>query len=117
MKGNYATVYSSILNFLKRNNPNRAAVLQKQYETGGWQGVMRKQLEDCKLNEGEFEGVFFDCAVLCAQLGEKDQAFKYLNKAIEKREWAVAQVKVLPNLDPLRDDTRFDELVARVGLK
>lgn len=56
-------------------------------------------------------------ACLAAQLGEKDQAFEYLNKAIEKREWWIVMLNVDPPLDPLRDDPRFAEIVRRVGLK
>ncbi len=49
-------------------------------------------------------------------LGEKEQAFEYLNKAIEKRHGQLRMLKVEPNFDILRDDPRFDELVKRVGL-
>jgi ribosomal protein L21E len=50
-------------------------------------------------------------------LGEKEQAFEYLNKAIEKRHGQMVQLNVDPSFDILRDDPRFDELVRRVGLK
>ena len=50
-------------------------------------------------------------------LGEKDQAFEYLNKAVERREWRIIMLNVDPPLDPLRDDPRFAEIVRRVGLK
>jgi hypothetical protein len=49
-------------------------------------------------------------------LGEKDQAFEYLNKAVEEHEWAVIMLNVEPTLDSLRSDPRFAELVRRVGL-
>ncbi len=53
----------------------------------------------------------------CVLLGDKEQAFAYLNKAIEKRQGQMIQLKVEPPFDSLRDDPRFDELVRRVGLK
>ena len=53
----------------------------------------------------------------CALLGKKEQAFEYLNKAIENRAGQVQMLNVEPPFDILRDDPRFDELVRRVGLK
>jgi hypothetical protein len=50
-------------------------------------------------------------------LGEKEQAFEYLNKAFEKRQSQMIRLKIEPALDSLRDDPRFDELIVRVGLK
>lgn len=116
MKGDYDTAYQSLFKFLRRTDPDRADALEKIYKTAGWQGVKREQLRFFQDNKQQFGSVFFDSAVLCVQLGEKDQALEYLNKAIEKREWAVIMLKVVPNMDPLRGDPRFDELVRRLGL-
>jgi len=55
--------------------------------------------------------------VQCALLGDKEQAFEYLNKAVEKRHSQMVMLNVEPAFDSLRDDPRFDELVRRVGLK
>jgi hypothetical protein len=50
-----------------------------------------------------------------AALGEKDKAFEELYKSFEKRESVIPFIKVDPRLDPLRDDSRFDDLMKRVG--
>ena len=50
-------------------------------------------------------------------LGDKEQAFEYLNKAIEKRQGQMIMLNVEPPFEILRGDPRFDELVRRVGLK
>ena len=55
-------------------------------------------------------------ATYYAALGEKDEAFAALNKALENRE-SLANIKVNPGLDPLRSDPRFQELVQRIGFK
>jgi eukaryotic-like serine/threonine-protein kinase len=52
-----------------------------------------------------------------AALGEKDQALKWLQKAYDERDDWVVWIKVDPNLDGLRADPRFAELLDRVGLK
>ena len=49
-------------------------------------------------------------------LDNKDQAFVWLEKALEERSNYVAYLKVFPILDPLRSDSRFASLVQRVGL-
>jgi tetratricopeptide (TPR) repeat protein len=49
-------------------------------------------------------------------LGNKDQAFVWLEKAFEERSNYLAYLKVFPLLDPLRSDPRFAKLVQRVGL-
>jgi len=49
-------------------------------------------------------------------LGDKDQAFTWLEKAIQERSNVMAYLKVEPMLDPLRADPRFDDLPRRIGL-
>jgi TolB-like protein/DNA-binding winged helix-turn-helix (wHTH) protein/Tfp pilus assembly protein PilF len=49
-------------------------------------------------------------------LGDKDQAFVWLEKAYQERSNYVAYLKVFPIMDPLRSDPRFAALVRRVGL-
>ncbi len=50
-------------------------------------------------------------------LGDKDQAFFWLEKAYEERSNYIAYMNVFPILDPLRSDPRFDSLLQRVGLR
>jgi len=49
-------------------------------------------------------------------LGNKDQAFFWLEKAYQERSNYMAYLKVLPFLDSLRGDPRFDDLLQRIGL-
>lgn len=58
----------------------------------------------------------FDMAVLSIGLGERDQAFDWLEKSFAQRERWMLQLKVAPALDPLRSDPRFADLVSRVGV-
>jgi serine/threonine protein kinase len=55
-------------------------------------------------------------ALLYAGLNETDKACFYLEKAIEKRDPWILFIAADPRYDNLRSDTRFDELVRRVGL-
>jgi hypothetical protein len=58
-----------------------------------------------------------DIGIIYAGLGEKEQAFAWLNKACEDRIWPLPHLKVDPRFDSLRSDPRFADLVQRVGLK
>lgn len=55
-------------------------------------------------------------AVIHAGLGEKDEAFGWLEKAYENRSGVLVHAKVEPMFDDLRDDPRFTNLLRRVGL-
>jgi hypothetical protein len=54
--------------------------------------------------------------VVHAALGQKGQAFAYLDKAYEMRADCIAFLKVEPRADPLRSDARFQRLLQRVKL-
>ena len=58
----------------------------------------------------------YDMAILHVGLGDRDQAFAWLEKSHAERERWMVTLKVAPALDPLRADPRFGDLVRRVGL-
>jgi hypothetical protein len=49
-------------------------------------------------------------------LGDKDQAFAWLEKGYEERSNHLAFFKVSPMVDKLRSDPRFADLLRRIGL-
>ncbi len=55
-------------------------------------------------------------AIVYVGLGEKEQAFMWLEKAYEERTNSLAYLKVQATWDPLRSDPRFADLVRRIGL-
>jgi DNA-binding winged helix-turn-helix (wHTH) protein/tetratricopeptide (TPR) repeat protein len=114
LTGDTDAAYRTFIKHRQKTRPDRAEIFQKAYESGGWQAVRRKQLEINKTaaNNGD---AYFEMARLSAVLGEKDEAFEFLNKAIEQRDWQMIMLNVEPTLDSLRGDPRFDELVRRVG--
>lgn len=56
-------------------------------------------------------------ALVYAALGDKDQAFEWLNKSLQEGYVELYTLKVDPWLDSLRDDTRFGELLKKARLK
>ncbi len=55
-------------------------------------------------------------AVVYSGLGEKDNAFLWLDRAFEERSFALEAMRFDPYLDPLRKDARLTALMKRVGL-
>jgi len=56
----------------------------------------------------------FDIAVTYGALGDRDQAFEWLERAYDERK--IEMLKVHPALDPLRDDPRYAALLRKAGL-
>ncbi len=54
-------------------------------------------------------------AIIYIGLGQKEQALTWLERAYEERSWSLSLLKVHPVYDPLRDDPRFPELLARMN--
>jgi TolB-like protein/DNA-binding winged helix-turn-helix (wHTH) protein/Flp pilus assembly protein TadD len=55
-------------------------------------------------------------ALIYAGLGEKDQAFAWLDKAYEQRAFQLQWLKADPRWDSLRSDPRFEELLRRLRI-
>jgi TolB-like protein/Flp pilus assembly protein TadD len=57
-----------------------------------------------------------DLAYVYAALGNRDEAFAWLDKAFEHRSSRILWLKVDPRVDSLRSDPRFAALIRRLGL-
>jgi TolB-like protein/DNA-binding winged helix-turn-helix (wHTH) protein/Tfp pilus assembly protein PilF len=62
------------------------------------------------------EELWMGIALAYALLGEKDEAFRWLDKSYQARDGSLTLIQVLPTFDPLRSDPRFADLVRRIGL-
>ena len=49
-------------------------------------------------------------------LQENDETFSWLQRAFEQRSLWLGYLNVEPQLDPLRSDPRFQDLLRRLGL-
>jgi Flp pilus assembly protein TadD len=54
-------------------------------------------------------------AIVYAALGEKDEAFLWLEKDYQIRDAELVWINIEPGFDPLRDDPRFQELLRRMN--
>jgi len=58
----------------------------------------------------------YDVAIVCAGLGDKEQAFQWLEKAYQERAHYLVHIKWEPRLENLHSDPRFQNLLRRIGL-
>lgn len=90
--------------------------LQRAAAAAGRQEYWRNRLEQ-ELTEAKTEGdENYEMAEIYAQLGETDKAFEWLEKAFNERAYTMMYLRVAPNLDPLRTDARFADILRRIGL-
>ena len=86
------------------------------YAVAGQKAKAKKLLEDLgRLSKRRYVPAF-DIGVIYAALGENDLAFAYLEKAYEDRHPWLIMLRVMPKVDRLRSDPRFEQLLHRVGL-
>jgi len=102
---------------LKRSpgNPNFLAALGNIYASIGNTVETKKCLDTLIVQNKEYPIPFF-IALVYAGLNDKDNAFKWLEDAIDKRSGSVRYLKMEPRLNNLRDDPRYATLMKKVGL-
>jgi TolB-like protein/Tfp pilus assembly protein PilF len=81
------------------------------YSTGGKAGYLRQAIKI----HGHYVRPLYYLARDYADLGDRQAALAALNKSYENRDTELLWLLVDPELDPLRSDARFEELVKRVG--
>jgi len=57
----------------------------------------------------------YEIATTYLGLGQKDEAFRWFEKAYEARSVCMIWLKVDPRIDPVRSDPRLIDLLRRVG--
>jgi adenylate cyclase len=100
----------------------QAKILEQTFAAAGFQVAVRalaqKQLE--RLQEKTARGDYVPAwhyLMAYVRLGDNEQAFAWLAKAAEERNWFAFQIKVNPILDRLRSDPRFSEILDTVTPK
>ena len=92
-------------------NALRAAYRQKRS-----QGYWAKLRELVLPNFAAYPLGWYRLAEINTYLGDKEEAFLWLEKAVDGRPEWIPFLKVDPTLDPLRPDPRFSALLRRMGL-
>jgi len=99
-----------------RNGAEVASAMKQGFRSAGWNGALRKGIEVSLAQRKTGSSSAYGIAQLYAELGEKDQAFHWLNTALQEHDDSLVALKTDSSFDPIRSDPRFAELVRKVGL-
>jgi serine/threonine protein kinase/tetratricopeptide (TPR) repeat protein len=102
---------------LEKDNAETWSSLGHAYALSGNRAEAQKMLDHLKELSAHTWVAPYNVAVIYAGLGEKDQAFAWLDRAYKDRSYYLAvYLTTDARMDSLRSDPRFGELQRRVGL-
>jgi serine/threonine protein kinase/Flp pilus assembly protein TadD len=100
---------------LSGNPSNAIGDLAHAYALSGRRAEAGKLLGELMERSRQGAGLEMDIALVHLGLGDRDQAFRYLEEAYTKRS-GLNDLKVDPRFASLRGDPRFRDLLVRLGL-
>ena len=92
------------------------AALEQGFRSDGWKGALTHAAEFFEARRRTGYESPLQIARYYADLGDKERAFQWLDIAYREHDWLLEGLNTLSQLDPLRSDPRFAELVKKVGL-
>ena len=101
---------------LPRGLPSALGGLGYAYAVSGKRTEAQKVLAELKELSKRRYVPPFAIAVIYVGVGDKAQAFEWLDKAYEDHSLLLTWIKVWPELDSLRGETRFQDLLRRMNL-
>ena len=118
MKHDYAKAITEMERaYALDKEPEALAQLGHIYAVAGEKAKARRVLAELKQLARRQYISTYNFAVLHAGLGERDEAFRYLETVLQDRSEWFAAVNVDPRLDLLHSDPRFAAVVRAVGLQ
>jgi tetratricopeptide (TPR) repeat protein len=93
-----------------------SGLLGYAYAKAGQKADARKVVAELGESPGERFGCAFAIARIQAALGDKDQAFLWLQRACAEHDPLVVWLKVDPTMDDLRSEPQFNALLKGLGL-
>jgi len=117
-KGMYSQAIDEFQKGMKLSgSPLMLALLGHAYAASGKTAEARQVLTDLHELETRRYVSPYTVAAIHTGLGERDQAFKWLERAYEERDVWLMNLKVDPVFAKLRSDKRFQDLLTRAGLR
>jgi serine/threonine protein kinase/tetratricopeptide (TPR) repeat protein len=102
---------------LSGGSPLMRAALAHTFGTAGRTKEAFQMLDDLtELAKQKYVAPYFFAGIHIG-LGENDRAIEYLEKSYEEHSHWLIYLHLDPNMDALRDDPRFQDLLQRVGLR
>ena len=90
--------------------------IERGFQSGGWRGALTHAAAFFEAQRAIGYESPLQIARYYADLGDKERAFQWLDIAYREHDWLLEGLNTLSQLDPLRSDPRFAELVRKVGL-
>ncbi len=114
VKGDYANAVEERAKVLDlMGQTQNAALVRATFSRDGWLGFLRLvTAENSALKDINNNWVLAKAYV---DLGDKDKAFAELNKAYEVRLSSLCWLKIEPQMDPLRSDPRYTDLLRKMN--
>ena len=115
--GRHADAIAQLQAAIKRPNPPPAwrAELARTYAHAGDHAEARRLLRELREADG-LENIPANIALIHIALGEVNEAFECLELAVQQQVPMLLWAHVDPRFDPIRHDTRFATLLARIGM-
>ena len=100
---------------LAEGNVETLASLAHVYAASGNRGEAQRILDQLNQRSKQTHVDPYFVALIYLGLGQKDQAFEWLDKALEYRSFMLAWLRIEPRLDAIRSDPRYQSLLRRAG--
>jgi TolB-like protein/DNA-binding winged helix-turn-helix (wHTH) protein/Tfp pilus assembly protein PilF len=101
---------------LSGDSPKTIQALRGAYAASGIRGFWLKQIELLKAESRQHYVSPYDIAKLYSRLGMKGEAFQWMEKAYQERNPDLVNLQVITDLDNIRSDPRFTDLLRRMEL-
>ncbi len=102
---------------LYQGNNEISAALSHAYAASGSKTKAQQILHELLEESERGSCSAYNIALIHAGLAENDQALHWLEKAYQEHDGAIIHLKADPRLDGLHSDSRFTEVVRRLGLQ
>jgi tetratricopeptide (TPR) repeat protein len=112
----FAEAFAQVEVFFE-GSPEAQQDYRRAFESSGWPGYLRKRLERLRSETLREYVPPYSVAEIHAQLGEKEEALEWLARAVADHDDKVTFLAVEPNLDPVRSESRFQEMLRAVKLQ
>ena len=99
-----------------QNEFDFASAMEQGFRSGSWKDALFRGIKIRQAERKRGYSSAFGIAELYADLGDKDEAFRWLQAAYQERDVGLIALKTNFLLDPIRSDARFADLVRKVGL-
>ena len=117
-KGMYSEAIAEFQRGVKLSgSPLMLALLGHAYAVSGKTAEAKQVLSDLQQLQGQRYVSPYTVAAIHAGLGDQDQAFKWLETAVEERDIWLMNLKVDPVFAKLRSQRKFTDILARIRLR